>query len=72
MLKPLQIKLKYLEVLEIYQTWLKIILLHLVAFKIISRVYFFRVFERFFGDPFELIYHYLNLNLILKHGHLDK
>jgi hypothetical protein len=51
----LWINLKYLEVLENYQTWHKIILLHLVAFKIISMVYCFIVFESFFGALIELI-----------------
>jgi hypothetical protein len=48
LLKSLGIKLKCLAVLKEYQTWSKILLLHLVAFKNISRVYCFRVFERFF------------------------
>jgi hypothetical protein len=34
LLIPFEIKLKYLDVLEKYQTWSKILLLHLVAFKI--------------------------------------
>jgi hypothetical protein len=40
LLKPLGIKIKYVELLEKYLTWLKILLLHLVVFKYISRVYF--------------------------------
>jgi hypothetical protein len=44
LMKLLGIKLKYLVVLEKYQTWHKIFLLHLVAFKNIFRVYYFRVF----------------------------
>jgi hypothetical protein len=52
LLKSLGIKLKYLQVLEKYQPWPKILLLHLVAVKNITRIYCFRVFESFFGNPY--------------------
>jgi hypothetical protein len=35
--KPSRIELKYLEILERYETWSKTFLLHLVSFTIISR-----------------------------------
>jgi hypothetical protein len=53
---PLGINLYYLDVLENYRTWHKIIMLHLDSFINISRVYCFRIFESSFGAPFELIY----------------
>jgi hypothetical protein len=55
--KPLWIQLKYLDDLEKYQTCPKILLLHLVAFKIISRVYYFEFLKVLLGGLFELIYH---------------
>jgi hypothetical protein len=49
LLKHLGVKLKCLEVLEKYKTWPKILLLHLVAFKNISKAYCFIVLKVLLG-----------------------
>jgi hypothetical protein len=44
LLKTSRIRLKYLEVLEKYEIWPKILSSHLVACKNISRIYCYREF----------------------------
>jgi hypothetical protein len=63
-MKNSKIYLKYLEVLEICETWSRCFYLHLVPIKIISKGFVVQVFEVFLTLLFDLVKSKLNLNLV--------